>query len=122
MGFRYSSALVSTGFLGQESIYGDVICVWKADSRRSVEDDSDDEGVEGEEEMEDMDMDIESEEEEDEPPAQPVPPPRAASSSKPKPRTGDMSGGKNPYPLEGRYIDEDDRDQCVLSVLQFLDV
>ncbi|ORX39021.1 hypothetical protein BD324DRAFT_618258 [Kockovaella imperatae] len=68
--------------------------------------------------MEDMDMDLESEEEEDEPRAAPasrsVPAPRgagASSSSRAGHRTGDTSGGRNPYPLEGKYIDEDDRDQ-----------
>jgi RNA polymerase-associated protein RTF1 len=47
---------------------------------------------EGEEEM-DMDMDMDDSDDDDGPS---VPPPRAVN--------------KNPYPLEGKYIDEDDRD------------
>lgn len=58
----------------------------------------------------DMDMDLESEEE-DQPPPKPRP-----SSSKRKPESfkssgGGLGGSRNPYPLEGKYIDEDDRDQ-----------
>ena len=51
-----------------------------------------------------MDMDLESEE--DDGPAQSM-----ASSS--RPRTGVLGQGTNPFPLEGKYIDEDDRDQYV---------
>ncbi len=49
-----------------------------------------------------MDMDLESEE--DNSPVRPI-----ASSS--RSRTGTVGAGKDPYPLEGKYIDEDDRDQ-----------
>ncbi len=73
----------------------------------SVEEES-----EGEEEMDDdmdmdMDMDLESEEDQgDSKPSQPI---ASSSKSKPKPKAGNAS--KNPYPLEGKYIDEDDREQ-----------
>ena len=43
-----------------------------------------------------MDMDIDDSDEDDEPSA---PPTRAAPKV-----------NKNPYPLEGKYVDEDDRD------------
>lgn len=58
--------------------------------------------VEDSDEGEEMDMDLESEE--DDSPARPT-----ASSS--KPRSGLPGAGRNPYPLEGKYIDEDDREQ-----------
>lgn len=55
-------------------------------------------------------MDLESEEE-DQPPPKTRP-----SSSKRKPESSrtaasGLGGSRNPYPLEGKYIDEDDRDQ-----------
>lgn len=55
----------------------------------------------------DMDMDIESEEGDDDAPAPKatVPPPAGK-----KIRAG-SSANKNPYPLEGKYIDEDDREE-----------
>jgi hypothetical protein len=49
-----------------------------------------------------MDMDLESEEEDG---AAQVPAPRAAVGVVRK------GVGRNPYPLEGRYIDEDDRER-----------
>jgi hypothetical protein len=98
-------------------------------------DSSDDEAnnaSEGEEEM-DMDMDLESEEGEGEDvPARPAPVKRSSSSKVKKVAKGKAvkskgkavkSGGRgngaeegegaavrNPYPLEGKYVDEDDRD------------
>ena len=47
-------------------------------------------------------MDLESEEDDS------LTKPSASSS---KPRSGAPAPGRNPYPLEGKYIDEDDRDQ-----------
>ena len=49
-----------------------------------------------------MDMDLESEE--DDRPSIPV-----ATSS--RSRIGDSGQDQNPFPLEGKYVDEDDRDQ-----------
>lgn len=61
---------------------------------------------EGEEEMdEDMDMEMDLESEEDDSVKPPVASSSKTKSAKPK------TAGKNPYPLEGKYIDEDDRDQ-----------
>ncbi|CAD6579230.1 MAG: hypothetical protein TREMPRED_002430 [Tremellales sp. Tagirdzhanova-0007] len=60
--------------------------------------------VEGSEEAEDMDMDMDLESEEDDRPTHPV----ATSSQS---RIGDYGQGQNPFPLEGKYIDEDDRDR-----------
>jgi len=57
--------------------------------------------VEDSDEGEDMEMDHESEE--DDGPANPI-----ASSS--KPRNGVPRQGQNPYLLEGKYSDEDDRE------------
>ncbi len=62
-----------------------------------------------------MDMDLESEEGEGD---DPVPPPsRPKSTSAPvRPKAVARSSSKavtNPYPLEGKYIDEDDRDKYV---------
>ena len=62
--------------------------------------------VEGSEEAEDMDMDMDLESEEDDRPTHPV----ATSSQS---RIGDYGQGQNPFPLEGKYIDEDDRDRYV---------
>lgn len=85
---------------------------------------------EGEEEQEeedmDMDMDLESEEEDQTPVTKASSRPAAAatsggSSARVKTAQGrdahasaGRSGGKagsNPYPLEGKYIDEDDREE-----------
>ena len=62
---------------------------------------------EGEEEM---DMDLESEE--DDGPARPIA--SSSSSSKPRSKPTEMPG-RNPYPLEGKYVDEDDREKSVQS-------
>lgn len=55
-------------------------------------------------------MDLESEEGEGDAPA--PPPVRSSAVAKPKAvvRTA-AKGSQNPYPLEGKYIDEDDRDR-----------
>ena len=56
-----------------------------------------------------MDMDLDSEEE-----AKPAPKkPSKTAASKRKPTTG--SSLRTPYPLEGKYVDEDDREQYVLN-------
>ncbi|EIW67131.1 hypothetical protein TREMEDRAFT_69995 [Tremella mesenterica DSM 1558] len=70
-------------------------CKRRRVSRNSITviDDSDDE-------EQDMDMDLESEEGDGAVP----------STSKPIVRTA-KPGSRNPYPLEGKYIDEDDREQ-----------
>jgi RNA polymerase-associated protein RTF1 len=54
-----------------------------------------------------MDMDLESEEGEGD---NDRPAPAAASRAKAAPRTA-AKGVANPYPLEGKYLDEDDRDE-----------
>lgn len=69
--------------------------------RYSIED-SDEDGEVNEDEM-DMDMDLESEE--DDSPPKPI-----ASSSKSLHRPA-VAPGRNPYPLEGKYMDEDDRER-----------
>jgi RNA polymerase-associated protein RTF1 len=82
------------------------------------EEEDEDEG-EGEEEVEeegeeeeDMDMDLDSEEEAAKPAVKK--PTKTTTSSKRKPTAG--ASLKNPYPLEGKYINEDDREQYVLSI------
>jgi hypothetical protein len=79
------------------------------DAEEEEDDDEGEEEVEDEEE-EDMDMDLDSEEEG----AKPAPkkPTKATASSKRKP-TSAGSSLRNPYPLEGKYVDEDDREQYV---------
>jgi len=73
------------------------------------EEEDEDEGEEEvEEEEEDMDMDLDSEEEA----AKPAPKkPTKTTASKRKPTAG--TSLRNPYPLEGKYVDEDDREQYV---------
>jgi hypothetical protein len=58
-----------------------------------------------------MDMDLDSDEE-DNKPAPKKPTKTTTTSSKRKPNSAGTSL-KNPYPLEGKYVDEDDRDQYV---------
>jgi RNA polymerase-associated protein RTF1 len=62
-----------------------------------------------------MDMDLESEEGEGADMSKP-PNPKAAGGTKSKPSASARSAAKgvaNPYPLEGKYLNEDDRDECV---------
>lgn len=79
------------------------------DAEEEEDEDEGEEEVEDEEE-EDMDMDLDSEEEG----AKPAPkkPTKATASSKRKPTSAGTSL-RNPYPLEGKYVDEDDREQYV---------
>jgi hypothetical protein len=75
------------------------------------EEEDEDEGEEEleEEEEEDMDMDLDSDEEA----AKPAPKkPTKTTAAKRKPTAG--TSLRNPYPLEGKYVDEDDREQYVL--------
>lgn len=69
----------------------------------SIEDSDDDGSGEGE-----MDMDLESESDDD------VPNP-FASSSKPQ-AAAKPAAGANPYPLEGKYLDEYDRERWVFDL------
>jgi len=58
-----------------------------------------------------MDMDLDSDEEA----AKPVPKkPTKPTASKRKPTSAGTSL-RNPYPLEGKYVDEDDREQYVFN-------
>lgn len=54
-------------------------------------------------------MDLESEEGDE--PAQATRPAASSSTAKPRSRAGGSGKGANPYPLEGKYIDEDDREE-----------
>jgi hypothetical protein len=80
------------------------------DAEEEEDEDEGEEEVEDEEE-EDMDMDLDSEEEAAKPATKK--PTKATAASKRKPTAG--SSLRNPYPLEGKYVDEDDREQYVLS-------
>jgi hypothetical protein len=78
------------------------------DAEEEEDEDEGEEEVEDEEE-EDMDMDLDSEEEA----AKPAPKkPTKTAASKRKPTAG--TSLRNPYPLEGKYVDEDDREQYVI--------
>jgi hypothetical protein len=78
------------------------------DAEEEEDEDEGEEEVEDEEE-EDMDMDLDSEEET----AKPAPKkPTKTAAPKRKPTAG--SSLRNPYPLEGKYVDEDDREQYVI--------
>lgn len=80
------------------------------DAEEEEDEDEGEEEVEEDEEEEDMDMDLDSEEEAPKPaPKKPT----KTTASKRKPTAG--SSLRNPYPLEGKYVDEDDREQYVLS-------
>jgi hypothetical protein len=76
----------------------------ESEGEEEIDQDAEDDAEEDDdEEEEDMDMDLDSD---DDAPPKPRP---SATGSKRKP----VALLKNPYPLEGKYIDEDDRDQSV---------
>lgn len=56
----------------------------------------------------DMDMDLDSEED-----AKPAPKAKPTKPTASKRKPASSTSLKNPYPLEGRYINEDDREQYV---------
>jgi len=63
-----------------------------------------------------MDMDLDSDEEAAKPLAKK---PTKPTASKRKPTSAGTSL-RNPYPLEGKYVDEDDREQYVFNVARGL--